>query len=82
MELHDAINRACNAKSSADSWINFFNALDILLAVVLIPFTMGLSLLLLLSIPILSAIGSIATSCKRTSELTLIQTQMMSDQRQ
>ena len=81
MDLHDAINRASHAQSDADKWINILNFIDFIICVILVPFTIGLSLLGLLTIPAFAALGAIATHSKRTAELTLVQTQILADER-
>jgi hypothetical protein len=81
MDLHDAIDRATNARSDVDKWINILNIIEFILCVFLAPFTFGMSLLGLLTIPAFAALGAIATHAKRTAELTFVQTQLLSDER-
>ena len=81
MDLQSAISKAQHARSDADKWINILNFLDFVICLILIPFTMGLSLIGMLTIPMFAALGAIATHSKRTAELTLIQTKLLADER-
>lgn len=81
MTLREAIESASRLKSGADSWINIFNWLTGIGAVVAAPFTMGLSLLCLLAIPYVAVLGATATYSARTARLMEIQLQLMADER-
>jgi len=77
MNAREAIDYASRVKSSADGWIGVICGLEVLASVVLVPFTLGLSLLGLLTVPPTACLGCIATQSKRTTELQLIIAKLM-----
>jgi hypothetical protein len=81
MDVRDAIERAVRVKSSADGWIGLICVLEVLASVLMAPFTIGISLLGLLTVPPTACLGCIATQSKRTTELQLIIAKLMVDDR-
>ena len=71
------IERVSDDSPRSVTWIYILNILSAVSSVVLIPFTSGTSLILLLGIPLYSAFASIATSNYRVAKLTAIQTRII-----
>ena len=79
-DLKYEIERISDDSPRSVTWIYMLNILSAVLSIVLITFTAGTSLVLLLGIPFYSAFASIATSNYRTAKLTAIQTRIMIDE--
>ena len=79
-DLRYEIERIADETPSSAAWINVFNAITVIASLILFPFTNGLSLLVLFSVPLYAAFSSITTSTYRTGKLTLIQTRIMLEQ--
>ena len=73
------IERISDDSPGSVTWINLLKILSAILSIVLVPFTAGTSLLLLLGIPLYSAFASIASPNYRTAKLTAIQTRIIID---
>lgn len=67
--IEDQIKRAIRAKSSADTWITITCWLTAIVGIIAAPFTLGLSLIGILSVAPIAAVGCIATESKRQTEL-------------
>jgi len=78
--VYDDIAKAAKVRASADNWIFIICLLEGLAAFIAIPFTLGLSLLVLLAIVPTAALGSIATSSKRNAELQRLQAELLAEQ--
>ena len=79
MTIREAIDAAAKTKSSADSWIGLICVTEGLIAVLAVPFTMGISLFALLAIPPTAAVGACASNTRRTAELTKVHLRMLAD---
>jgi hypothetical protein len=79
MTFREDISKASNATVSSARWIHTFNFLIATGSVIGIPFTMGVSLFGLLSIPFNSALASIANNSCRQTELTKLHLKMLAD---
>ena len=79
MSIDDAITKARRVRSEADGWICAICILEGACCLLLVPFTVGLSLLGLIAIPITAAVGASATNTKRIAALAVIQTELLAD---
>ena len=79
-DLRYEIERITDERPSSASWIDLFNIITIIASLILSPWTSGLSLLALLSVPLYAVFSSITTSTYRIGKLTLIQTRIMLEQ--
>ena len=76
-DLKYEIEKISDYSPRSVTWIYSLNILSAVLSVVLLQFTSGTSLLLLIGIPLFSSFASIATSNYRIEKLTTIQTKIM-----
>lgn len=76
----DSLSKAAKAKSSADTWITVTCWLNVVVCVIAAPFTMGLSLLVILANAPIAALGCIATESMRQTELLKLQARMQAGQ--
>ena len=79
MNINESIEKASNAKASADNWVGLICLLEFIVGILAFPFTMGVSLFALLAIPPTACLGACATNTKRTAELAEVQAQLLAE---
>ncbi|MCB4411677.1 hypothetical protein [Synechococcus sp. MU1611] len=79
MNINEAIEKASQAKSSADNWVGLICLFEFGVGILAAPFTMGVSLFALLAIPPTACLGACATNTKRTAELSEVQAQLLAE---
>ena len=79
MNINESIEKASNAKASADNWVGLICLLEFIVGILAFPFTMGVSLFALQAIPPTACLGACATNTKRTAELAEVQAQLLAE---